>query len=320
MEHSGQNRGQSAQDRLDWIDVARGIGIVAVVVGHVWTRGPLRDAIYAFHMPLFFLLSGLLSRPAPVAAFARRQLAGQMRPYAIFLTLLIVADQVIEPLKGGRPIFHQWPQDVLPILLGGSWLRGPYTIFWFVPCLMMARILFNMALRRWPGPLDRRWALVVVPMLLLAYGLGWWTQVSPLGLLTVPMGFVLLWAGAVWSRIGWRAWMKWPLGGLAAAGLGGLFPTLNMKAGDYGWPILSIGAAVAVSFLIVRLSALIAPHAGAIATIGRASLVIMYLHVAVVHYLSPYLGKAGLLALALLLPVAVHAWIRRSSRATRWML
>ncbi|MBH1998988.1 MAG: acyltransferase family protein [Sphingomonadaceae bacterium] len=323
MEDSGENRGQGAsppRDRLDWVDVARGIGILAVVVGHVWTRGPLRDAVYSFHMPLFFLLSGMLSRPQPIGAFTRRQLIGQMRPYIIFLALLIVADQIIEPLKGGRPIFHLWPQDVVPILLGGSWLRGPYTIFWFVPCLMVARILFNMALCRWPDPLNRRWALVVPPMLLLAYLVGRWTQLSPMGLLTMPMAFVLLWMGAIWPRIAWWRWILAPLVVLAAAGLSGFLPTLNMKAADYGWPLLSIGAAIAASFLIFRLSALIAPHAGAIAAVGRASLVVMYLHVAVIHYLSPYIGKTGLLALALLLPFAFYRLIRLSPRATRWLL
>src|SRR3546814_8034419 len=89
--------------RLEWIDVARGIGIVAVVVGHVWTRGGLRDAMYSFHMPLFFLLSSLLSRPQPVGRFARRQLAAQMRPYAAFLILWILSEQLIESMKGGRP-------------------------------------------------------------------------------------------------------------------------------------------------------------------------------------------------------------------------
>lgn len=56
--------------RLDWIDYAKGIGIVFVVFGHV-LKGliPLKlinstfyyysiNFIYSFHMPLFFLLSG----------------------------------------------------------------------------------------------------------------------------------------------------------------------------------------------------------------------------------------------------------------------
>ncbi len=306
--------------RLEWIDVARGIGIIAVVVGHVWTRGPLRDAVYSFHMPLFFLLSGLLARPQPPARFARRQFGAQMRPYAAFLFLLIVADQIIEPLKGNRPIFHRWPQDLLPVLLGGFWLRGPYTIFWFVPCLMAARILFNLLLARWPDPLDRRWMLVMLPSLLLAYGVGRLTQVSVLGVLTVPMALVLLWVGAAWQRVPWRAWMWLPLGAFSVMGLAGLLPTLNLKAADYGLFLLSIGSAVATSLLLFRFSVRIAPYGRWLAAVGRASLVIMYLHVAVIHYLSPHLGKPWLLLNALFLPIGAFYGLRASRIGRRIFL
>ncbi|WP_327753585.1 acyltransferase family protein [Sphingobium sp. SJ10-10] len=320
MENRGHEAHPPGGGRLEWIDVARGIGIVAVVVGHVWTRGALRDAMYSFHMPLFFLLSGLLSRPQQVARFTRRQLASQMRPYVAFLILLILADQIIETMKGGRPIFHSWPQDVAPLLLGGSWLRGPFTIFWFVPCLMMARILFSMALARWPDPLDRRWTLLMLSCLLLAYGVGKFTSLSPLGLLTVPMALVLLWLGAAWRLVMWRGWMLVPLAPLSLAGLMALLPTLNMKAADYGWPLLSVGSAVATSFLLFRLSVRIAPFGGWIAAIGRASLVIMYLHVAVIHYLSPYLSKPWLLMQALLLPLGAYYLIRAVPGAGRIFL
>ena len=306
--------------RLEWIDVARGIGIIAVVAGHVWTRGPLRDALYSFHMPLFFLLSGLLSRPQPPKRFALRQLGSQMRPYAAFLTLLIVADQIIEPMKGHRPIFDQWPQDILPILLGGSWLRGPYTIFWFVPCLMVARILFNALLSRWPNPLDRRWVSAILPLFIAAYIAGEVTQISVLGLLTVPMAVVLLWIGAAWQRVPWKHWLWMPLGAMALAGLSGLLPTLNMKAAYYGLPLLSVASAVTTSLLIFRISARVAPFGGWLAAIGRASLVIMYLHVAVIHYLSPHLDKPWLLLHALLLPIACYYLLRASSVGSRIFL
>ena len=59
-----------------WLDVAKGIGMIAVVFGH--SLGGILDmpgyahipilreiflAIYVFHMPLFFFLSGLMVRP-----------------------------------------------------------------------------------------------------------------------------------------------------------------------------------------------------------------------------------------------------------------
>lgn len=315
-------RRQHAQGggRLEWIDVARGIGIIAVVAGHVWTKGPFRDALYSFHMPLFFLLSGMLSRPQPPERFALRQLSSQMRPYAAFLALLIVADQIIEPMKGQRPIFNQWPEDLLPILLGGSWLRGPYTIFWFVPCLMVSRILFNALLARWPDPLDRRWLITIIPAIVCAYAVGEMTKASVLGLLTVPMAFVLLWVGAAWQLVQWQRWMWLPLGGIGLAGLSGLLPTLNMKAADYGLPIFSLASAVATSVLIFRISVHLAPYGGWLAAVGRASLVIMYLHVAVIHYLSPHLDEPWLLLNALLLPTGIYYLLRATPAARRLFL
>jgi fucose 4-O-acetylase-like acetyltransferase len=320
MDNRGEQDGKSrpATERLDWVDVARGIGIFAVVIGHVWTRGGLRDAMYSFHMPLFFLLSGMLARPQPPRAFVRRMLVTQMRPYATWLLLLVLADQMIERAKGGVPIFHQWPGDILPILLGGSWLRGPFTIFWFVPCLMSARILFNLLLRRWSDPFDRRWMLALPPLLVLAYVVGWWTHASPLGLLSVPMAVVLLWTGMAWGRVRWRWAFVPPLALLSIVGLAGILPTLNMKAADYGLPLLSIAAGVATSLLIFRLSR-IAPFTVPLASLGRASLTIMYLHVGVIHYLTPYLGKLWLLFLALAGPWGLSLLIARSTTARRWL-
>lgn len=47
--------------RLRYIDVGRGIGMMLVVLGHTVNPGSLLwKAIFAFHMPLFFMLSGYL--------------------------------------------------------------------------------------------------------------------------------------------------------------------------------------------------------------------------------------------------------------------
>lgn len=52
--------------RLDWIDIAKGIAIILVIVGHtVPNPSPLRHAIFSFHMPVFFILAGYTFRPKP---------------------------------------------------------------------------------------------------------------------------------------------------------------------------------------------------------------------------------------------------------------
>ena len=49
-------------DKRDYsIDIARGIACLLVVVGHVPTTPSLLHTwIYSFHMPLFFIISGIV--------------------------------------------------------------------------------------------------------------------------------------------------------------------------------------------------------------------------------------------------------------------
>jgi uncharacterized membrane protein YcfT len=47
-------RDELRPERIAWIDVARGIGILLVVLGHL-ESGLSNRVIYAFHIPFFFL-------------------------------------------------------------------------------------------------------------------------------------------------------------------------------------------------------------------------------------------------------------------------
>lgn len=46
--------------RIQWIDSAKGFGILLVVYAHLFEFGT--SLIYLFHMPLFFILSGITFR------------------------------------------------------------------------------------------------------------------------------------------------------------------------------------------------------------------------------------------------------------------
>lgn len=47
-------------ERLDHIDKAKGILIILAVIGHIWQAGYVHNLIYSFHMPAFFVISGML--------------------------------------------------------------------------------------------------------------------------------------------------------------------------------------------------------------------------------------------------------------------
>ena len=79
--------------RIDWIDIAKGIAIILVVYGHTTLPVIISKAIYSFHMPLFFILSGLLSNPhkiTNVKTFIIGKVHTIVIPYFFFLGVDIV--------------------------------------------------------------------------------------------------------------------------------------------------------------------------------------------------------------------------------------
>ena len=65
IKHNGKiviDRLIDKQTRIDYIDVAKGIGVLLVILGHIINMSSvLYASIYSFHMPLFFVLSGLFA-------------------------------------------------------------------------------------------------------------------------------------------------------------------------------------------------------------------------------------------------------------------
>jgi len=65
-------------------------------------------------------------------------------------------------------------------------------------------------------------------------------------------------------------------------------------------PLLSLAGAAAISILLCSgIAQLPDSVSHPLARLGRASLVIMYVHVAFIHYLTPYMGRWMLFAVAL---------------------
>lgn len=78
--------------RIGYIDIAKGIGILLVVMGHndFFTSIPfLRQFIYSFHLPLFFFLSGVFFNPAgDLIGLITKKFHSLLKPYLITLLLI----------------------------------------------------------------------------------------------------------------------------------------------------------------------------------------------------------------------------------------
>jgi Acyltransferase family len=142
--------------RTDWVDSAKGLGILLVVVGHV--IGGMHDAgmlsaddalvtlnyfIYVFHMPLFFLLSGLFV-PRRVEANPRHFLLGSVRrlvvPYFLWsviqLGVIHLAGNAVNkptPLEAGRLVALLWQ---------------PTSQYWYLHALVLMHVAAALFYRR----------------------------------------------------------------------------------------------------------------------------------------------------------------------------
>lgn len=55
---SSAQRVMENKNRLEWLDAVRGVGITLVVLGHTALPPIGYVLIYAFHVPLFFIVAG----------------------------------------------------------------------------------------------------------------------------------------------------------------------------------------------------------------------------------------------------------------------
>ena len=127
--------------RIGWADTARGVAILLVIIGHTCPPPYTTAFIYAFHMPLFFVLSGLfLKVDEPLGPFVQKKARTLLVPFVIYNLVLLVSDWCIVALS---PNYHE-AVDITARLLGtltgwhgASWSSS----LWFLPCLFMAQLL-----------------------------------------------------------------------------------------------------------------------------------------------------------------------------------
>lgn len=48
------------KQRIGYLDIAKGIGILLMIFGHIDGGGVVQTWIYSFHIPLFFIVSGII--------------------------------------------------------------------------------------------------------------------------------------------------------------------------------------------------------------------------------------------------------------------
>jgi fucose 4-O-acetylase-like acetyltransferase len=78
--------------RIEYLDIARGIGILLVVLGHNDFEAIsvfVHQVIYSFHIPLFFFLSGyFINTSIPFFDFFKKRFSSLLKPYFFIIFLI----------------------------------------------------------------------------------------------------------------------------------------------------------------------------------------------------------------------------------------
>lgn len=130
--------------RLDYIDIAKGLGMLTIIWGHIVHEGWSNQFVYSFHIPLFFFLSGMVfnaSKYQTVGELIKKRVKTLLIPYLIF-SIITWALWV-----GMRVVSHDATNYWYPLLQtfiaqgSAGFLRHNLPL-WFVTCLFVVEIMY----------------------------------------------------------------------------------------------------------------------------------------------------------------------------------
>lgn len=151
-------------ERIKWVDVAKGWGIILVIYGHI-ANDYISFWLYTFHVPLFFFLSGYFFNPekAPIP-FLKSKAKGLLLPYLTLGIPLFIVNVYygIEPLS----------------LLKNYAIQYRASTLWFIAALFIQFVLAYIIYHCISSP-KIRWIFIT---LLTLIGITLWHQ----GILKLP--------------------------------------------------------------------------------------------------------------------------------------
>ena len=141
--------------RLDYLDMTKGFGMILVLLGHlqgdsIFTFSPyikpLCVFIFSFHMPMFFIVTGILlsiknDEIKPLADTAKSRFRGIMIPYFWFSLFYLIF--VVYALIKGEIAPQSLYLNIWYVLSGYG-----MNVLWFLPALYLGEMLFIFIRRR----------------------------------------------------------------------------------------------------------------------------------------------------------------------------
>ncbi|MEG1926669.1 MAG: acyltransferase family protein [Ruthenibacterium sp.] len=144
--------------RVEWIDRARAIGIVAIVMGHALRGASIYWWLYSFHVPLFVVLSGYLfhgsKKENPFSQVLMRKTKSLLIPYWAFSVVSILFYTALGKIAAGalnRSVDETSMISKVVIALYGNAQNGIMTWnlpLWYLPCIFATEVIAYLLFKR----------------------------------------------------------------------------------------------------------------------------------------------------------------------------
>lgn len=168
-------------ERIKWIDISKGIAIMLMVLGHTSIPSCLSHFIWSFHMPLFFVVSGMVTNWENYSCYEliTRRFKTLIIPFLIYSVIvqtvyyfLLDGSGLVERIKNG------WEGMAL----------------WFIPVLFVSTILTKLILS------TKSYFLIIPLAIICAFlgaGLDYYGLSLPWNLSAVPYATFFVVVGAL---------------------------------------------------------------------------------------------------------------------------
>jgi fucose 4-O-acetylase-like acetyltransferase len=264
--------------KILWIDLMKGLGMLTVVAGHIY-GGEISRNIFIFHMPLFFFISGYLLKPTlEYKKYFTKKVVHLLIPYFSFLIPMYVVLMGFPSLNIKEIIIY-----ISRPIIGGRFLVGAFGVFWFVTCLFLTQQIMNYLINKLNS---KKLLLLMLSMLIVSYSN---TYVFPK--IWFPWNANVIFASAPIFYIGYiykeRTFkmnnVLLTILGISVVLFSFTYPenVYDMKSAKYGIPIITLISSLIlilnIKFISVKLSNYKFSYR-VLSEIGKASMVIMYLH------------------------------------------
>ncbi len=274
-------------NKLVWIDILKGIGILLVIIGHVYLGEWVSRLVYMFHMPLFFFISGyLFNFGRSVKQYFVNKTLHLIVPYFSFLILVYIPGAItrLPYYSINSKLIENLILIAKPFVLGGRMLTGWSSVFWFVTCLFLVQQIMNILINYFSK-------ITIIVFMFLFLGLSYVNSIYYPDF-WLPLNANVVFAAAPIYYIGYlckeykiepNAFVIVMFSIVAVLILFvGYDNYYDMKYAKYGIPFVTIASSISLIFLFISLSRVLSESHKLLriffSKVGDASMMLMFLH------------------------------------------